>query len=363
MTAVTRGDDTSTTQIQADWTALSTTAETGDSTILSYELQWDAGTTGSTFTTIVGGSASYYTGTTFTVSSGVSAGTDYQFQVRAINIYGNSLAWSTVFTIEAADVPDQPATLVTAESGTDVTITWVAPSDNQDAITAYIVKILKSDGSYLEDVTVCDGTAQIVGKVCTVSMAILRASPYSLGYGDTVQAIVAATNSIGDSDYSEVNTSGAIIETVPTVMVAPVIDYSTSSLTQITVTWTALSSDGDTGGNTVDTYHLEFSSDVGATWTTVQGAVGSEDLTTSGSKTGLTGGNSYVFRVSAHNDHGFGTESAETTIITGTSPDAPGQPTVALQDTTITITWVAGGDNNDAITAYRIKIEDSSTVG
>jgi hypothetical protein len=77
----------------------------------------------------------------------------------------------------------------------------------------------------------------------------------------------------------------------------------------------------------------------------------------------LTGGNDYVFRVSARNAHGHGTASSTVTFTTATAPDAPGTPTVTLTDTTIVITWTAGGDNNDAITAYRVKIEDSTGTG
>lgn len=49
-------------------------------------------------------------------------------------------------------------------------------------------------------------------------MAVLRASPYSLGYGDLPKAIVAAINNLGTSAYSEANTSGDTMQTVPTKM-------------------------------------------------------------------------------------------------------------------------------------------------
>ena len=75
---------------------------------------------------------------------------------------------------------------MTAASGTDVTITWTAPDDNEDALTGYSVKIRQSDGVYLEDTANCDGDAELNTRVCTVSMAVLRASPYSLAYGDLV---------------------------------------------------------------------------------------------------------------------------------------------------------------------------------
>lgn len=48
----------------------------GGSTILSYDLQWDAGTNGTTWTDLVGYSTES-TATTFTVSTSISGGTTY----------------------------------------------------------------------------------------------------------------------------------------------------------------------------------------------------------------------------------------------------------------------------------------------
>lgn len=99
--------------------------------------------------------------------------------------------------------------MTTAVSGTDVTFTWTEPDDNEEAIIGYVLKIRQSDGTYLEDNAVCDGTALLATRVCTVTMATLRAAPYSLAYGDLVQAIVSAENNLGSSDFSQVNTAGA----------------------------------------------------------------------------------------------------------------------------------------------------------
>jgi len=63
------------------------------------------------------------------------------FKVRASNLYGDG-DLSTAFSIDASQGPDQPIAVVTADSGINVVLTWTAPSDNQDALTGYIVKIL-----------------------------------------------------------------------------------------------------------------------------------------------------------------------------------------------------------------------------
>jgi hypothetical protein len=42
----TRGSDTTESELQVDWSDLTTTTETGGSAILTYHLQWDAGVGG-----------------------------------------------------------------------------------------------------------------------------------------------------------------------------------------------------------------------------------------------------------------------------------------------------------------------------
>jgi hypothetical protein len=79
---------------------MASTAETGDSTVTNYELQWDDNTGGVTWTSLTG-SSSDYTGTSFTVTSGVTSGLDYQFQVRAANVYGDG-TYSNIVTITAS---------------------------------------------------------------------------------------------------------------------------------------------------------------------------------------------------------------------------------------------------------------------
>ena len=59
MSQVSRGPATSTTQIEAEWSAL-TGHETGGATIDSYHLQWDAGTDQATWYDLIGEDGNYY---------------------------------------------------------------------------------------------------------------------------------------------------------------------------------------------------------------------------------------------------------------------------------------------------------------
>lgn len=85
--------------IVVEWLTL-TGAETGDSEILSYNLYWDDASTNLDIELIDA------IATTFTVT-GLVGGNNYQFKVRARNIYGYG-AFSDVFLLQAADIPGKP---------------------------------------------------------------------------------------------------------------------------------------------------------------------------------------------------------------------------------------------------------------
>lgn len=80
MTTLARGDATTYNAIELEWTLLATDAETGNSPVTSYILQWDAGTSGVTWSYKVG-YTSDYTSDSYTVTSGVTAGESYQFKL------------------------------------------------------------------------------------------------------------------------------------------------------------------------------------------------------------------------------------------------------------------------------------------
>jgi hypothetical protein len=103
MSAPVRGSTTSATQIVLSWSALSTSASTGGSAITSYNLQWDSGTSGVTWTNLVGYSPSS-TSTTYTLTSGITHGSSYEFRVRAKNAFGWG-SFSSATTIMSAAVP------------------------------------------------------------------------------------------------------------------------------------------------------------------------------------------------------------------------------------------------------------------
>lgn len=146
------------------------------------------------------------------------------------------------------------------KNGLNVDISWNLPDNNSDAIDAYEILILKSDGTtWLEDAANCDGTNDsnvITNRICSIPFTILR-STYGLPYNAQIYAKVRAHNANGYGAYSEQNLVGARIETEPIQMTAPTLVTATITLTSIEVQWSALIGD-DTGGASIDSYNLQY---------------------------------------------------------------------------------------------------------
>jgi hypothetical protein len=94
--SITRDSSTTENLVIVDWQPLVTSLETGDSAILSYNLQYDQGI--DSWVSIVGEST-FYTLTSATVTD-LAKGLTYQFKIQALNIYG----WSPEQTMPFAQV-------------------------------------------------------------------------------------------------------------------------------------------------------------------------------------------------------------------------------------------------------------------
>lgn len=86
------------------------------------------------------GLVSPYLQSSYTVTTGVTTGTSFSFKVRAKNVYGWGL-YSTTTSILASQAPAQPQVPTTSIVGTAARISWIAPADNGEAITAYEVLV------------------------------------------------------------------------------------------------------------------------------------------------------------------------------------------------------------------------------
>ncbi len=89
---------------------------------------------------------------------------------------------------------------------------------------------------------------------------------YGLLFGEIVVVRITATNVNGDSVPSIPNVSGASIKQKPVIMSQPERGALTSQ-TQISVTWTALTSNADIGNSAILSYNLEWDANTNqGTW-------------------------------------------------------------------------------------------------
>jgi hypothetical protein len=72
--------------------------------------------------------------------------------------------------------------------------------------------------------------------------------------------------------------------------------------------------------------------------------------------TGLIPGNTYMFKIEAHNVMGYGPASAAFGIMAATIPDTPQPPVTALNGNFVVINWIAPFNGGTAINGYTIKI-------
>ena len=279
------------------------------------------------------------TGLTYTAAS-LSAGTQYEAQVRATNNLGDS-AYSlsgTGSTLSSApSTPSRPT--VTAASTTSVTIVWVAPGNNGAAISSYDLRY--------RVVSVFDWTnvTDITGLTYTAT---------SLSAGMQYEAQVRATNSEGDSSYS-FSGRGYTSVTAPSTPVAPTV--TAASTTSVTIVWVA----PDNNGAAIDSYDLRYGVVGVSSWTNVSDLTGLTYTATS-----LSVGTQYEAQVRATNSQGDSSYSSSgtgsTTAIAPSTPSTPSAPTVTAASTTsVTIVWVAPGNNGAAISSYDLRYQATGT--
>lgn len=158
MSSPTRGSQTSTSQIEVVWTAL-TAPNNGYSSILSYHLQWDNGVGNFASPIDLIGNSIDSLVLNYIVSSSIVSGSSYLFRVRAKNYWGWG-DFSTSVSIKASTSPSKMDAVTTSIDGTTggVKIQWTAPNSNADTITSYLIEIYDPITLDWHTNSNCDGT-------------------------------------------------------------------------------------------------------------------------------------------------------------------------------------------------------------
>ena len=338
-TATVPGAPTLATPTTASWTVYLTWAapsNNGGASITSYKIEQSTTSATAGFAVAVASTGSTAIKKKLTT---LNSGQAYWFKVSAINTVGTGTASAVQTATPPTTVPGLPTLSALTAGDAEISLSWTAPSSNGGAsITSY--KIEQSTTSATAGFNVTYGT----GSTATSNTIT------GLTNGQAYWFKVSAINSVGTSTASAVQTA-----TPPTVPGAPTLATPTTGSAQISLSWTAPSSNG---GASITSYKIEQSTTSATAGFNVTYGTGS--TATSNTITGLTNGQAYWFKVSAINSVGTSTASA---VQTATPPTVPGAPTLATPTTgsaQISLSWTAPSSNGGAsITSY--KIEQSTT--
>ena len=321
------------TQIDLSWTA---PGSNGGSAITGYRIE-ESPNGNSSWTTLEANTSG--TGTTY-AHTGLAAGTTRHYRVSAINSNGAGAASNVDGATTGTTVPGAPTSLVATASGnTRINLSWTAPaSDGGSPITGYKIEVSSDGGTSWSDL-----------EASTNSPRTTYAHT-GLAAGTTRHYRVSAINSNGAGAASSVDdaTTGTTVPGAPTGLQA-----TASGTTQINLSWTA---PANTGGRPITGYRIEESPNGNSSWTTLEANTNSTNTTYP--RTGLSGGTTRHYRVSAINSNGVGAPSNVDDATTGTSvPDAPTSLTATASGTTrINLSWTApASDGGSRITGYRIE--------
>ena len=317
------------------------TATDADSDTLTYTLE---GTDAASFD-IVSGSGQIRTRTGVTYNH--EAKSTHTVVVKADD--GNGGTDTIAVTITVTDVdeppgrPAAPTVSATAGSTTSLDVTWTAPTNTGPAIASYDLQYRAgTSGNFTNGPQNVTGTSAAIG---------------SLAADTSYEVQVRATNAEGDGDWSVAGTGRTTATSAPGAPTG--LSATASGTTAIDLSWSA---PGSTGGSAITGYKIEVSPNGTSGWT--DQVANTNSTATTYAHTGLGGGTTRHYRVSAINTNGAGTASNVDSATTGTS--VPGAPTgltaTASGTTAINLSWSApASTGGSAITGY--KIESSSDGG
>ena len=272
--------------------------------------------------------------------TGLTNGTTYRFQVRAVSNIGSGTA-SDAVTATPRTVPGAPAKPTLTVRDAALGVSWSAPTDNGgDAVSDYDLQYRTKDSA--------DGDAWTElmheGTATTVTIG-------SLTNGTIYEVQVRAENAAGDGAWSE-SAKGTPVA----VPAKPASLTATAGSAQVTLTWTLTTPD-----STIDKWQYcqktgadTCAAATAADWTNIDP---SDDATRIYTVTELMNGTEYRFQVRAVNESGSGAASDEATA----TPDAslgPGKAVIDQQvtdgNTQVTVTWNAV-TATPAVTSYDVQ--------
>jgi fibronectin type 3 domain-containing protein len=258
---------------------------------------------------------------------GLTNGTTHYYQVTAVNGVGEG-ASSNAASATPATPPGAPTGLGATGGDHQVALSWTAPANGGSTITGY--KVYRGTAAGAEVLLIAPaGTGTTYTDTGLVN-------------GTTYFYKVTAVNAVGEGALSaEASATPATTPDAPTNLTA------TPGPGQVVLSWTAPSS---SGGSPVTGYKIYQGTTSGGE--SLVATIGNVTTTT---RTGLTNGTTYYFKVAAINAAGDGSQSLEASATPVSAPGAPTGLTATRGNAQVTLSWSAPASNGgSAITGYNI---------
>ncbi|MCU1415560.1 MAG: fibronectin type protein [Microbacteriaceae bacterium] len=273
-------------------------------------------------------------GTTFSIG-GLTNGTAYDVQLRAVNSVGNGSA-ATAVSGTPVTLPGQPTIQSVVRGDRSLTVAVALASTGGSAVTRW--EYSTDNGATWAAATGTTSPLVITSLSSNTSSPLVNSTAYAVQ--------VRAVTAVGTGVASATNTAAP-----STTPVAPVV--SVTPLNQSARVAFTLSGDGGSPISGID-----YSIDGGQTW---QGA---GSLSSPFTITGLSNGTAYPIQVRADNVIGAGSASTTTSTTPRTVPDAPTAVAAVADTASADVAWSAPGSNGGSpVTGYVASAYAASTGG
>ena len=274
--------------------------------------------------------------------SGLTNGTTYEMQVRAVNTVGTS-AWSATGSgTPTASVPTGGNSfgLRATPANASLEIDWFEPDNGGASITSYLVQWKSGTQAYSSG-----RQATVTGSTSYTLSSLTNGTAYTVR--------VRATNSVGNSSWSNEATgtpaAPAVTQAAPAAPVSVAAAVGNGSLR---ITWLP----GRDNGALITGYTVDYRLGNSGSWSSATGAKSGHLLT------GLTNGSSYQVRVRAINSVGNGAWSGVLTATpAGQAPDQVQGLTATAGAGQVSLAWGRPAANGLTITGYQVDYRISGS--
>ena len=296
----------------------------GGSAITNYKYSTDGGTS---FTLVSPAQT-----TSPIVITGLTNGTTYNVQIKAVNSVGDGTATASTQATPAT-IPSSPTITSITPGNQQLSVAFTAGATGGAAITNY--KYSLDGGSSFTPVSPAATTSPIT------IISLTNGTQYDV----QLKAVNAQGDGIATTSMQGTPSAAAVVPGSPTIT------SITPSNGQLSVAFTT----GATGGSAITNY--KYSTDGGSTFNALTPPSTTSPITI----TGLINGTTYNVQIKAVNDIGDGTATVSTAAAPGTIPSAPTITGITAGNELLSVSFTAGFTGGSAITNYKYSTNGGIT--